>query len=701
MSGKLVRRGPGVVVLLSIVLLACTASAARASIGANDLVVTTSLSASWVSGGSKPISVLSRPTDGSSRLVLDVTMDGTSLAHVDCSCKVYGDAHTSGGTTTYTAKQIAAYDTSTVAEGSAHTLVVKLTKYPSGEATSKTYTFSVDRTPPTPDPDGQLVWSQGTFIGPGNTTRTLYGLTVGAGDELSGVAQAGWVERDVHGSVRPGSLTFCTADPCPKQVAQDTNVTLYEGAHDLYATATDRAGNTARTATWVVRTDTSAPRAPTGLAALRDPETGETFLVWDDGGDPLSSDTTAPSGTASYRYRYKVGSGAWTAVATSDDDFASIGTQPANTPVTVEVTPIDAVGNVGAIATATPTITDSADLPFDIELSETEPSTTTAAPQAVVPPAPVLKSVRCTGFGYQGEPTLDALDGESQIALNTDLNGYCRPVDPDNPRHLAILAITRFTLKVCIQVHVGPGVDDFRDIKCESRGKTAPTPATQLKVSAAQLCRAGTQQYRLNIRASVRAAGYRPDSKVRASIPVSRPCNEAGVWRRIAGYATSPGQTLGRALKAAGPYQDPRPTGDSSLGGQEGWEAHHIVPAKEGSTVEGPDNNNYAERAQRYAFDCGIEPNTAVNGVWLRGLDLVEGKSGYNKLDANGKRRAKHRGPGGAHGADRRDAYYTYVGNRLSAYVNDATDACTDPAGARASLQDIRALLISGYVPTA
>jgi hypothetical protein len=695
MSGNLGRRRPVLVVLLSFMLLACGASVAHAAIGANDLVVTTGLSATWVSGGSKPITVLSQPTDGTNRLVIDVTVDGTSLAHVDCSCKVYGDAHTSGGTTTYTAKQIAAYDTSALADGSAHTLVVKLTKYPTGESTSKTYTFNVDRTPPTPDPDGALVWVQGGFIGPTGGPVNQYGLTVGGIDDLSGIAKVGWVESDAHQSIRPGSVTICTADPCPKQVAQDTNVTLYEGVHWLYATATDRAGNVAQTSKWTVQVDKTGPRAPTGLAALRDPETGETFLVWDDGGDPLLTDTTVPSGTASYKYRYKVGAGAWTAVTPSDDDFASIGTQTAGAPVTLEVTPVDAAGNVGTTASATPTITDSADLPFDIQLSETEPSTT-AAPQTLAAPGP--KSVRCAGFGYQGEPTIDALGGESGIALNTSLSGYCWPVDPANAKHLAVLAATTLTLKVCIQVQ---GATGYRDIKCVSDKKKAPTPATQLKVSAAQLCRPGTQQYRLNIRATVKAPGFRPDSKLQPSNSVSRPCNEAGVWRRIASYASSPGQTLGRALKASGTYQDKQPAGDSSLGGQEGWEAHHIVPAGEGTTVEGPDNDNYAERAQRYAYDCGIEPNTAVNGVWLRGLDLVEGKPGYNKLDADAKRRAKHRGPGGAHGADRRDQYYTYVGNRLSAYVNDATDACSSPAGAQSALQAIRALLISGFVPTA
>jgi hypothetical protein len=72
-------------------------------------------------------------------------------------------------------------------------------------------------------------------------------------------------------------------------------------------------------------------------------------------------------------------------------------------------------------------------------------------------------------------------------------------------------------------------------------------------------------------------------------------------------------------------------------------------------------------------------------------------------LSTTDRKRAQHRGGSGSvHSASIRDPYYTYVGSKLGAYVNDATDQCTSPAGAETALQAIRAQLIDGpTVPTA
>ncbi len=62
-----------------------------------------------------------------------------------------------------------------------------------------------------------------------------------------------------------------------------------------------------------------------------------------------------------------------------------------------------------------------------------------------------------------------------------------------------------------------------------------------------------------------------------------------------------------------------------------GWHAHHIVA--KGFTTRG------ATVAQAYAYRCGLDPNDASNGVWLRGPALKEGRP-YNALPPNLRNRA-------------------------------------------------------------
>ena len=150
-------------------------------------------------------------------------------------------------------------------------------------------------------------------------------------------------------------------------------------------------------------------------------------------------------------------------------------------------------------------------------------------------------------------------------------------------------------------------------------------------------------------------------------------CNEAGAWRVAASYKiSSPSAVLGANLRRASDFPPAA-----------GFAAHHIVPAGFRKYVEAND-------AERLAYDCGIDPNSEVNGVWLRGPDLRSDKAAYDRLSDQAKKRAYHP-------AVHTRTYFRNVADLLDPLVG-RNDQCENAAGARGTLKSIaKQLEVDGF----
>jgi hypothetical protein len=691
-----VGRRLGVLIAVSLVLVAAMAAPPARAAGGIDLVVSGPFTAKWVAAGNKNVLVQSEPADGSNRLVIDVLIDQTNIKHIDCSCTKYDKLQPGSDGIMFPGPRVAAtYDVAALPDGTAHTLTVNLTKYPSGSQVSQSYAFTVDRSAPTAFPDGELVWVQNAYLG--NTPT--YGLTLGGYDEFSGMSAAGWKDLTTGQSE---TVDICSADPCENDYFRDIRIPLTsEGKHTLVQTVTDLVGNVGQSGTFTVSVDRTGPAPPQDVQAVRDASTGEAFAVWGDGGDAALPDGTPGSGTDHYQYRYSINGGPWTAFVQTDDTLASLGSVAAGTPVAVDVAGIDAVNNTGTTASVQATVAD-ATISAGTEYEFLDPDSASVAtaqrqPQTQAVPTSPKKVVTCviyTATQDDNQPVLADLAGESNIEIVGSIKGRCMARDPSDPESVAAFNASRLTISACLEVERSGGA--WEQIKCDhSYSKRAPTATDPLNYALAQLCEPGSPRYRIKATSTVTGSGT-PDRAAAYTKPRSLSCNEAGAFRRIATRNGDAGGILGRALNSS--RIDPRPNGDPELGDRQGWEAHHIVPGGEGKGTEGSPTTD-SSRAQRYAYDCGVMPNSGTNGVWLRGPKLEFGTSSYETLDAAGKNRALHRSGSGVHTAANKAGYYRYVADQLSVYVNDDTDACLSTGGAAGALGQIRSLLIDGTIP--
>jgi A nuclease family of the HNH/ENDO VII superfamily with conserved AHH len=649
------------------------------------LNVSSPLQTKWVSGGSHVVAAAGHTTNGTG-MAIDAYVDGTLIGHVSCTCKDWGDPIFVKGVPTYTPAKIGDYDTRTQPDGSSHTLRVVLTEQPTGVQVSGTWVFNVDLSPPAVSAEGGLAWASGGYV-----DASPHNLTLNAYDGLSGAASVMWQV----GSGRSGVAgNGCSPNSgCDYDLSFDfaaVTSSMVEGANSLRAIAYDGVGNSATYGPWTVYLDKTGPRAPS-VSALRDPATGEAFLVWGDAGDPALPDGSPGSGTSRFHYQYSVNGAAWTAPADTDDLFASLGTVAAGTSVAVQVTAIDAVGNASGPTSTTVVVVDAP--PVVTTSLEGFDDTTPSALQAQAT-ALVTCVVRTTP-SPDTDPFVTDLEGEPDAGIKGEIEGWCNPTDPTDPESVAASESATLRIGVCLQVEAGTA---WRDLKCRAAKLTGTSSILHLNVSATELCEPGSPRYRLLAHTSVTEPGLvgAPGQRNGPTKPRALPCNEAGAWRRVA--ARDPGtsnQVLAAALRAPD-SPDSLPQGDPSLGAQGGWEAHHIVPAGEGRGTEGT-STAASNLAQRYAYDCRVSPNRAENGVWLRGPHLRTIDPGYNKLTDAGKKRANHRSTGGVHSQN--STYYGYVANQLSVLVDEATDRCTSHTAAVNALDGIRGLLISGTVP--
>ncbi len=120
-------------------------------------------------------------------------------------------------------------------------------------------------------------------------------------------------------------------------------------------------------------------------------------------------------------------------------------------------------------------------------------------------------------------------------------------------------------------------------------------------------------------------------------------------------------------------------------GDDRGWDAHHIVPAREARF----DN---AKTAEAIAWECGLRPNQPRNGVFLRGFRRHETQPGYKNLYPQQKLRQYHPA------LNANNTYYTNVMRRLGKAYGPKDKKCNQKRFNK-EVHKIRVLLITGDFP--
>jgi hypothetical protein len=142
---------------------------------------------------------------------------------------------------------------------------------------------------------------------------------------------------------------------------------------------------------------------------------------------------------------------------------------------------------------------------------------------------------------------------------------------------------------------------------------------------------------------------------------------------------------LGNALlglTVGSPDYEALPKGNS-LPPRHGYDAHHVVPTGLYSGIR----NSPEQAAQKYAYTCDIQANTAVNGIWLRGSVLKDFP--FNPVaDANELQRPTH---ARIHTAE----YLTWVKNSLAPFATE-DGTCTNRDAMQTALRQIKAALRAG-----
>jgi hypothetical protein len=209
---------------------------------------------------------------------------------------------------------------------------------------------------------------------------TPFVVGLSADDTPSGIKRVA-LEEVGHGELTSATSPCAPATTmpslCPASFSSPVTINptpLSEGAHVIRQTATDLAGNVATSATWAINVDRTAPGAPAGPDATVD-ASGTAVVSWYPSQDPALPDGTPGSGTTGYSVRYRVGSGTWqgptvTTVPSFQVPGATVGQS-----ATLEITPGDAVGNIGAMFSTSVTFAAS-----------TDPCTTTPRPDVCTDP---------------------------------------------------------------------------------------------------------------------------------------------------------------------------------------------------------------------------------------------------------------------------------------------------------------------------
>lgn len=216
--------------------------------------------------------------------------------------------------------------------------------------------LTVDRAPA--DTDEPFVQATGlsSFSPPGEFTRGggEISIDVVSSDAGSGIRAVSVVAGETELAAAPAAC-----DPgCPFSFATvlsfDTS-SLADGRHDLVPRARDGVGNIGAGEQFALWVDRVSPSAITDVRLARFGGTTATF-AWAEAADPPLVGGDLGSGVQEYSYRYRVGSGAWSDLMTTDVPEFDLDNAALGDVVDIEVSAIDAVGNVGPTTAATLTV---------------------------------------------------------------------------------------------------------------------------------------------------------------------------------------------------------------------------------------------------------------------------------------------------------------------------------------------------------
>jgi YD repeat-containing protein len=238
-----------------------------------------------------------------------------------------------------------------------------------------------DTTRPTSTPSGDL-YNDGLYVDGQGTTNIALGATDPAGTDgsISGIRRVALEEGD--NANQPAASQPTCSDPTapPRTCPADVNptvaldeATLSEGTHHFRQVTQDLAGNTSVSAAWAVLVDRTGPLPPNDFTSSFDGDSQSAEVAWNPTDDPALPGGAPGSGFQGSRYRYQIGSGAFSGWADTEDQTATVPSVSATTVITVQVQARDKVGNLSIVVTATvtagSTVNESAGVQMDAALS--------------------------------------------------------------------------------------------------------------------------------------------------------------------------------------------------------------------------------------------------------------------------------------------------------------------------------------------
>jgi RHS repeat-associated protein len=266
-------------------------------------------------------------------------------------------AHTTGPTTTFT------YSSPTTPCATANFDYAK-TVVNRSDGTSTTYCannhaqITYDTDPPAGSPFGAWYDLRDHYTnGTGTQSITLAGADAGSGVKKLALEQVGGAE--LAASTLPCNPRNTTSPAaCPHTTTATLSFdpsAIAEGQRAFRQITKDFAGNVTSSASWTVKIDRTPPPAPTALAVDGyTPASSTAHLTWSAGSDLSLADGTAGSGLDHAELRARIGSGSWSAWATTPSTGAyDLTGVSAGQEISVEARALDAVDNVSNTATLT------------------------------------------------------------------------------------------------------------------------------------------------------------------------------------------------------------------------------------------------------------------------------------------------------------------------------------------------------------
>lgn len=187
-----------------------------------------------------------------------------------------------------------------------------------------------------------------------------FSATVVAADPDTGVREIRLTKETPSGDTTD-ARTFDCGLPlkdglCPRSAtamfSYDAAALAEGSAVKVSVRSADSVGRVSTPLNWFLRIDRTAPAAVSEITGEHNPATRQLHVSWTAASDPVLGDGTLGSGIAAHRYQYRVSGGSWVTGETGGFEDFLVPEVDAGDIVEVEVTPLDAAGNVGPTGAA-------------------------------------------------------------------------------------------------------------------------------------------------------------------------------------------------------------------------------------------------------------------------------------------------------------------------------------------------------------